>query len=301
MRFHDFDLNLLVYLDALLADKSVSRAASRIGITQPAMSEALARMRAHFKDELLVPVAGRSMVLTPLAETLAGPVREILLQAQNVTDATAEFIPAKSTRKFSVQASDYVFDVLLKKVIRRLHHDAPGVRLEVKRLEVDSRQRIRRADLDLLIMPKAYVAEELPSECLFEDPVTCVVWSKNRSIGQRITLGQYLELGHVCQSTDGEMSEYDTWFARRCPRPIRVEVVVPNFGMVMQAVEGTQRIAIVHQRHARMYAKRYSLRMIKPPIDFPPLQEYLQWHRHQDGDPGLYWLRNLIKSVAAQI
>jgi len=301
MRFHDFDLNLLVYLDALLADKSVSRAAGRIGITQPAMSEALARMRAHFKDELLVPVAGRNMVLTSLAESLVGPVREILLQAQTVTAATAEFIPAKASRKFSIQASDYVFDVLLTKVLRRLHQDAPGVMLDVRRLEVDSRQRIRRADLDLLIMPKAYVAEELPCECLFEDTVTCVVWSKNRSIGQRITLEQYLEMGHVCQSTDGTMSEYDTWFANRHARRMKVEVVVPNFGMVLRAVEGTKRVATVHQRHAKMFANRYSLRIVKPPVEFPPLREYLQWHRHQNGDPGLSWLRNLIRSVAARI
>jgi LysR family nod box-dependent transcriptional activator len=301
MRFHDFDLNLLVYLDALLAEKSVSKAAVRVGITQPAMSEALSRMRAHFKDEVLVSVAGRNMVLTPLAQSLAGPVREILLQAQSVTAATSDFRPAESNRKFRILASDYVFDVLLKRVIARLDHEAPAVRIEVKRLEVNTSQHIRRADIDLLIMPKAYVAEELPSECLFEDPVICVVWSKNRLVGRRVTLEQYLAMGHVCHSLDGELPEWDKWFVRRYGDARRVEVMVPDFGMVLRAVEGTRRIASAHLRHAKMHAQQYSLRIVKPPVDFPPLREYVQWHRHQDGDPGLVWLRNLLKSAAAEI
>jgi DNA-binding transcriptional LysR family regulator len=299
MRFHDFDLNLLVYLDALLTERSVSRAAARVGITQPAMSEALGRLRGHFRDQILVPVAGRAMVLTPLAQSLAGQVREILLRAQSVSAATSEFVPATSDRKFTILASDYVFDVLLRKVILRLQTEAPGVRLELRRLETNTSERIRRADIDLLIMPKAYVAEELPCEFLFEDEAVCVVWSKNERVGRAITLQQYLEMGHVIQMLEGEVPEFERWFVSRYGSTRRVEVTVPGFGMVLKSIEGTQRIAIAHRRHAEMYCKQYSLRILKTPVEFPTVREHQQWHRHQDDDPGLRWLRKEIKSVAA--
>jgi LysR family nod box-dependent transcriptional activator len=301
MRFHEFDLNLLVYLDSLLAEGSVSKAAERVGITQPAMSEALARLREYFKDELLVQVAGRSMVLTPLAHSLVGPVREILLRAHSVAAATPAFDPAKSDRKFIVMASDYAFDVLVRRVLIQLRNDAPGIRLEVRRLPVDPREHIQRAEVDLVVSPVSRLSEEHPSERLFEDPITCVVWSRNQLVGESVSLERYLEMGHVCARWDRHMPEHERWFLNRFGGSLRVEVVVPDFGAAVRAIEGTDRIAAVHERHARMYAKQFSLRLVKPPVDFPPLTEYLQWHRHQDQDPGLLWLRSLIASVAARI
>jgi DNA-binding transcriptional LysR family regulator len=133
MRFHKFDLNLLVYLDALLTEKGVSKAAASVFISQSAMSLALARLRQYYGDDLLVQVAGRRMVLTSLAESLAAPVRDILLQMQSVATATANFDPSKSNRKFTIMASDYTVDVLLKRVVAQLFQKAPGIRIEMRR------------------------------------------------------------------------------------------------------------------------------------------------------------------------
>jgi len=299
MRFHQFDLNLLVYLDALLSEMSVSKAAARVSITQPATSEALARLREYFKDDLLVHVAGRSMILTPLAQSLINPVREILLRAQSVAAARMDFVPAKSDRKISIMASDYVFDVILKKVLVCLYCEAPGVRLEVRRHAMDGREQIKRSDLDLLVGPLGYISEELPFERLFEDPLTCVVWSGNKLVGEKISFEQYMDPGHICSITEGHIPVYDEWFRERFGSKRKVEVAAPDHGYALRGIEGTNRIATVPRRHARMYARQFSLRLLDPPIEFPPLTEYLQWHRHQERDPGLVWFRNLIKTVAA--
>lgn len=117
MRFRRLDLNLIVYLDALLAERSVSRAAERVHISQSAMSDALARLRDYFQDKLFVQV-GRSMVPTPLAQSMAQPVRDVLLQIESVASSNVQFDPLNSRRKIGILASDYVADVLLNKIGR---------------------------------------------------------------------------------------------------------------------------------------------------------------------------------------
>jgi DNA-binding transcriptional LysR family regulator len=302
MRFHQFDLNLLVYLEALLTEKSVSRAAASVFISQSAMSLALSRLRQHFGDELLVQVAGRKMVLTPLAESLAVPVRNILLQMQSVATATANFDPSKSNRKFSIMASDYAVDVLLKRVVIQLFQKAPGIRVAVRRLVTTSSEEMKRPEVDLLIAPGSSVSEDLPSEPLWEDTMTCIVWSRNRTVGAEVSLDRYMKMGHVINMMDGHTPpDHDRWFLNTFGSTRRVEVVVPDFGMVFQMVEGTNRIATVHLRQAKLYAKQFSLRLVKPPVEFPRFIELVQWHRHQERDSALMWLRSFLKSVAAEI
>lgn len=129
MRFRHLDLNLIIYLDALFAERSVSRAAERVHISQSAMSDALARLRDYFKDRLFVQV-GRSMVPTPLAQSIVQPIRDILLQVESVASANVQFNPRNSRCKIGILASDYVSDVLLQKVLLRLSREAPGISVE---------------------------------------------------------------------------------------------------------------------------------------------------------------------------
>ena len=124
MDLHLFDLNLLVALDALLRECNVTHAGNRLNLSQPAMSGALARLRDHFQDELLVP-AGRRMIRTPLAEKLVQPVHEILLQIRGTLEARPLFDPATSTRHFSIAASDYVIAVLIADVLRSVRCPRP--------------------------------------------------------------------------------------------------------------------------------------------------------------------------------
>jgi DNA-binding transcriptional LysR family regulator len=298
MRFPQFDLKLLVYLDALIAEKSVSKAAARVFITQSAMSGALSRMREYFNDELLIATPGKKIILTPLAESLTVPVRNILLEAQSVTNTSAEFHPSQSNRKFSVMASDYVVDVVLRRVVVRLAQEAPGIRVELRRLSPISNEEIKRTDLDLLIAPGSMVSMDLPTERLWQDTMICVAWSQNPLVGSEISLEQFLEMGHVSIAIDGHAPSMDQWVLNAVGKARKVDVSVPMFNMIFPMVEGTNRIAIVHLHHAKMFAERHSLKLIEPPLSFPPVTELMQWHRHQELDPALVWFRNFIKMNA---
>jgi LysR family transcriptional regulator, nod-box dependent transcriptional activator len=301
MRLHEFDLNLLLHLDALLAEHGVSRAAERAHISQPAMSLALLRLRKLFGDDLLVKVAGRNMVLTPMAQSLVGPVREAILKVQSIPTTMSAFDPATSTRKFSIMASGYATDVLLTRLISSLSRNAPGIRIELRRLTSGDRDQVRRGDLDLLIAPRKMMFNELPSETLWQDIPVCIVWRKNALVGDELSVEQYASMGHVCVMLDGhtpcqlDLSFLDQFGTRR------VEVVVPEMSMVPRAIEGTQRIAVVYSRVAQLYAKQCSLRLVKPPADLPALNECMQWHPFGDRDPQLAWFRKYVTDAVKML
>jgi DNA-binding transcriptional LysR family regulator len=290
---HDFDLNLLVYLDALISEQSVSKAADRVHITQPSMSLALTRLRKHFGDQLLVSI-GRNMTLTPLARSLAVPVREAVMKVQLVSTTVAEFDPARSTRTFSIATSDYVMCVLLKTLLPCLSTEAPGIRIEMRPLYIlDQRKDVEPPDL--IIAPKdGHVPQDLRSERLWLDTWTCIVWSENRLVGDELTVQKYTELGHVLSGADEHITSG--------PEIVRrMEVHAHEMCLVPQAVMETNRIATVATRLAQVYAKQCSLRLFRPPIEFPPLSEYMFWHPSQHHEPGTTWLRNRVKMATVQL
>src|SRR5512139_742168 len=168
MDFRKFDPGLLVALDALLTEKSVTRAGERLNLSQPATSIILSRLRQYFGNELMVP-AGRRMVLTPLAESLVQPVRSCLVQIQHTVASKAEFDPAASGRKFCLAVSDYVTAVLMPRVMQEAAQRAPGVRFELVRLDENIDQKLDKGDIDFLVRPAVHAVAAHPKESLFED------------------------------------------------------------------------------------------------------------------------------------
>jgi DNA-binding transcriptional LysR family regulator len=132
MRLNKLDLNQLVVLDAVLSERSVKRAAERLFLSPPAASCALARLRDYFKDDLLVQV-GKTMVLTPRAESMQKPVRDVLLQIQAIVTMDPSFDPMTSTRKITIEASDYVMNVFLAEVLRQAWHEAPQMKFDLRK------------------------------------------------------------------------------------------------------------------------------------------------------------------------
>ena len=267
MDFGGLDLNLLVALDALFAEKSVSRAGERLHLSQSATSGALARLREAFHDPLLVQV-GRKMTLTPLAERLVEPVREFLLQAETILNGSPAFDPTTSTRKFRVQMSDYEQTVVMTEALPRLQSLAPGH----------------------------------PAEPLFEDDFTCLVWSGNNRIKRDLSLETYLSLGHVVVRFGRlqQLPSFDEWFVERFGQQRRIEVVTTAFNLVPQLLIGTSRIATLHRRLATFYERYLPLRLIPPPIEIPRLEESMQWHKSRDRDPGTIWLRSVLKTAVSK-
>jgi LysR family nod box-dependent transcriptional activator len=302
MHFEQLDLNLLVALDALLTERSITAAGVRVHLTQSAMSGALSRLREFFNDELLTQV-GRKMVPTPLGESLAEPVRQILLQVRATINTKPGFDPATSTRHFSVMMSDYVDTVLMSELLRRAEAVAPRVRFNVVSNDVGNpTEFLERADVDLLIMPREYLSDKHPREDLYTDGYACVVWTENPLVGDSLTPEQYLGLGHVVlQFGRGRIPVQDEWFLTKLGVTRRIEVLAMNFNSVPQHIVGTKRIATIHRRLAEYYARYLPLRILAPPYELPLLTEAVQWHSLFTEDAGNLWLRTLFKQAASDV
>ena len=301
MHFRGLDLNLLVALDALIAERSISRTGEKIHLSQPAASGALARLREFFKDDLLVPV-GRKMVLTPLAEELAQPVRQLLAQAESIIHRSPNFCAETSQRIFRLVMSDYVATILMSRVLPEIQRRAPGITVEVL-VPSNRSDRLERGEADLMIMPKQYLSENHPSEPLFSDDFVCVAWSGNRELGGRsMSMRNYLRLGHVVVrfGEQQQVPAFEEKFMEHFSETRRIEVVTTGFTLVPRLVVGTTRIATIHRRLARFYAKQLPLKIMKPPVEIPPVIESMQWHTIRDADPGLKWLRRILRSAAAE-
>lgn len=298
MDLHLFDLNLLVALDALLTERNVTRAGNRLNLSQPAMSGALARLRQHFHDELLVSV-GRQMLLTPVAEELVTPVRDILQQVRGILGSKAAFDPSTATRHFSLAVTDYVTEILLADVLRTARQHAPRITFELRPVGRRASEDLESGELDFLIAPEGYVSSCQPSEVLFEDTFTCVVCADNKTVGTSLTLEQYLDLGHVAVNVAGNEPprNYDEHYLRQCNCKRRVEISVPAFSLAPRLVVGTDRVTTLTTRLATKYAEILPLRLLPLPIAMPPMIEMLQWHKVYEGDAAHRWFRHLLKTA----
>ena len=212
MNLRNVDLNLLVALDALLAERSVSGAGRRIGLSQSAMSAALSRLRIVFRDPLLVR-AGRNLALTQAAEELIIPIREILGRVEQTISERPQFNPRTASRSFSISASDYATLVLLVPFVRRLVVEAPNVTIHILPRFRDVAQVLKTGQADMVIEPRELFADiKFPSQVLFGDRWLCAVDAKNPHVrNNRLTMKQYLQLPHLVYSigTDRQLNLAD--------------------------------------------------------------------------------------------
>lgn len=301
MRLNHLDLNQLLILDALLAERSVTKAAERLHVTQPAVSAALGKMREYFCDELFVPV-GRRLVLTAFAERLAKPVRDLLLTAQTITRMRPEVDLASVARSIKIAASDFVASLLLAPILRQALLEAPLIHFELVSV-LDSRlhyhEDLDRGEVDLLIVPEIYASDEHPKEALFSEHYACIACKSHPIAARGLTVSDYLALGHVSVTTRTARSlPYDEMQLQKLGYTRRIEAAVPTFSMIPDLLVGTPRIATVHARMAQSLAQRWPLQVIPCPIPIPPLIEVVQWHRYQERDPAILWLRQQLHDLA---
>jgi DNA-binding transcriptional LysR family regulator len=158
---------------------------------------------------------------------------------------------------------------------------------------------LESGELDFLISPEGYVSANHPTDVLFEDTYTCVAWAGNKSIGESLTLDEYLNLGHVVVSVAGAEApgNYDEQFLRRSNFKRRVEITVPTFSLAPCLVVGTGRVATITTRLAVKCAESLPLKLVPLPIAIPPMVEMLQWHKVHDYDPASQWFRRLLKEA----
>lgn len=310
MHLRRLDLNLLVALNALLEEQSTIGASHRLNIGQSATSAALGRLRQHFGDELLTQV-GRRMLPTPLGESLIEPVRDILRRIEATLDAKADFDPATSTRHFKLMMSDYLCAVFFNRVIEKVAKIAPKVTWDIVSFKPPPAEALNSADIDFLVMASSTRGEKLeshhlsklhPYEKLFEDSYSCLVWSENPLIGETLTLDEFFELGHVvAKMTQVHIPLIEENYFEKTYQKRKIEVFAPNLGSMAHFLIGTNRVATVHTRLARLYASYLPLRVIPHPAEMPTIIESMQWHSYRNEDLSIIWLRSIMKEVASEM
>ncbi len=292
------DLNLLKALDALLQERSVTRAAQRLSLTQPTISAALARLRVLFDDELLVKT-GRAMRPTPFAETLAVRVRELLGELEDILASHTNFDPARGEQTFRVLATDYSALILVHPLMEALATEAPSIRIHLESRDIaEHSDRLQRSEIDLAIVPERFSrTTTLPSEPLFSDRFVAVAWRGNSEVSDPLTFDQLARLPYLTYSLGPLDSMVDT-LLRELGHWRRADTVVESFVIGPLLLRGTRHVAFVQQRLANSLEHAAELRMLEPPCEIPPVVETLTWHPRSTNDPGHRWLRQRILQVA---
>ncbi|CDX53880.1 LysR family transcriptional regulator [Mesorhizobium atlanticum] len=302
MRFQGLDLNLLVVLDALMAERKLTAAARSINLSQPAMSAAVARLRAYFQDELFT-MAGREFIPTPRAEGLAPAVREALLQVQLSIISPQRFDPTQSDRRFRIALSDYVTLVFFEKVVERVAREAPGVSFEFFPPADDSENLLRRGDIDLVILPEIFMPNSHPRARLFDDLHVCVGCRSNRQLSEPLTFERYMSMGHVVvQFGDSLRLGLEERYLREHARKRRIDVVVHGYSMIPLMLSNTERIGTMPLRLAQHFMKTIPMRIAELPMpQHLPFTEAVQWPALHNSDPASLWMRDMLFQEASRM
>lgn len=299
MRFDGLDLNLLVAFDVLIEEKNVSAAARRLKLTQPAVTGALNRLRDYFRDDILV-LHGRHMLPTPRAEALADPIRRALLQIRGEITCADDFDPRTARRHFVVSASDYAYTILLAGIIAETAAIAPHVSYEIIPPSTFAESRLDRAEVDLMFTVSSYANRQYPLLELWRDEEVLISW-RDADYGE-IDIDTFFSAGHAVATfgPDRRPTVTDEYIARS-QRHRRIEVLLPGFADLCQAIVGTQRLASMHRLYAEHFARIYPLSIHCPWHPFPEIREAVQWHGIRDRDPGVHWLLGLLKKHAIRL
>lgn len=301
MNIRNLDLNLLTVFEALIQERSVTRTAERLGLSQPAISSALRRLRQSLGDPLMIRTRG-GMRPTPRAEQIFASVAQALDSIQNTLQAGTSFAPTQAQRSFNVMMSDIGEIVYLPRLIRHLQRHAPGVRLSVRRL---ARPRVHEelasGAIDLAIgwMERA---DELRHEELFEETFIGIVRPDHPRIGRRVTLAQFSSEWHLVvgrrdfgsdtffRSADGNLEH---GFAQAA-RQRKIAVQVPHFLAVPNIIANTDLVCVVPKQLGQVYAAYGQVRIVALPVRSRAFKVSQFWHGRFDSDQGSAWLRSVV-------
>lgn len=300
MNMTDLDLNLLRAFDAIATEGSVTVAGERIGLSQPAMSNALARLRTLFGDPLFVRTP-RGMRPTPFAQQLAQPVREALRLVQTALQQQAGFEPGSSSNTFRFWMSDIGEMVFLPGLLERVKHDAPGVRIEVVRIPIkDVHAALEAGELDLAVGFMPGLTTGTRRQPLFREHYVCMLRADHPVIGAKISAKQFREASHVLVSYVGTGHQVieETFIAEGLGE--RIAVRVPHFLVVPMILARTDLIVIVPSRVAAIFAQPGNFKVLKLPMDMPSFEVRLHWHERFHQDPANRWLRQVMTELYAE-
>jgi DNA-binding transcriptional LysR family regulator len=294
------DLNLIVVLHALLQERNVTRAGERVGLSQPATSAALARLRRHFDNQLLERV-GSHYELTPLAQGLQAELGETVERLTRLLTAQPHFDPATTTRRFTVQCSDSVLTVLGAPLVAALHAAAPGAGLDFRPVgrSMLSDPLVALDDIDVLVMARGLLSD-LPNQDLYTDHWVCVAWQDNATVPDSLTAQDVRERPWVVPyGPSPQASPADAHLAA-LGLERRGIVTVQSFTALCRLVVGSDLLALVHERDLHA-TQSVPLRRVGLPTKMPALSQAAWWHPRRQLDPGHRWLLGLLADTAAAL
>ena len=297
MKLSRIDLNLLVVLDAVIQTRSVGKAAQQVGLSKPAMSHALARLRKQMGDRVLVR-SGKEWMLTSRASGLADRVHELTRGARGVLGAELAFEPKSATQEFRVHATDHVLSLLGVELGETLTRAAPSVVLRFLPILPDDVAALRdHVDLAIGVFPA--LPPEFRTQLLFEDRFVCAVRIGHPTVRGRLTLKCFLEMKHLLVSPRGlPGSTVDDALQRR-GLSRRLVRYVPYFMTALDFVSRTDCVVTISERLAAAHAARFGLQLLSPPLTLPPYSIRQVWHPRVDSDPAHVWFRKQVVVSAA--
>lgn len=291
------DLNLLKLLDALVRERSVTRAGLRLGLSQPATSRALGRLRTMLGDRLVV--RGRlGLELTPRGEALAGPVSRLLDDARGIV-APAVFDPASATGRITIAAHDHLSLVVLAGLVERFERQAPSLSLHIAPPVGDNVALIEHGAADLALGMFESAPGSLHRRTLYTDRLVCVVRAGHPAATGGLDLERYAALRHVTVTISGVgESTVDSALAA-LERTRHVALRVPHFLAGAMLVADSDMILTLPGRLARRLAAQLPLAIMDLPLQVGPLSPAMIWHGRVHGDPAHVWVRQQLVDVVA--
>ena len=300
MRLKGFDLNQLICLEALLAERGVTRAAQRVHLSQSAMSTALGQLRAHFGDDLLVR-SGRNLVLTPFARLLIAPLTDLMSRAHSFAALAPDQDSAEVDRELRIVASDYTMTTFLAEAIQRAGKDMPNLRFDILPLTSRSSLLLDTGEIDLLLAGQALNVGQVPNECVLEDDFTCLICQGHSPKDKELSRREFMKRRHVVvQYFEHQMAFEDEDVLRKSGIQRQRHVTVWSYSLVPQLICGTPMIATMTRRIADRLAERWPVNLVPFPFEHQPVQIFAYWHASRDSDSVLAsFLARIREAVAA--
>lgn len=301
MDLHNVDLNLLKAFDALMAERSVTRAALRLRLSQPATSAALARLRELFGDPLLIRTAN-GMRPTAKAVRLMAPVRDALTSIQGIVGRVESFDPTTSGRRFRIAMPDHLIDLLLPELTRLVGREAPAIDLLITHYRYDRiAAQLKAGEIDAAVGSLFPPPKHVRCQKLFPETVVSLVAADNHAVGRKLTLNTFLALPHLLVSYDGDPWGYiDDILAERGLKR-RVAMTVPVFTVVPHILPGTPLICTIASSVARNLGDDAPVRQFPPPLPIDSWDTEFMWDISRNREPDIAWLRGRVVTAARAV
>ncbi|HEY1582235.1 MAG TPA: LysR family transcriptional regulator [Chthoniobacterales bacterium] len=307
MKLESLDLNLLLVLEALASERSVTRAAAKIGLSQPALSNALSRLRTLFHDPLFERTGGQ-MQPTPRARQLLVPLSEAISKLREAFETQSPFRPEASEREFLIATNDYVDSLLLPRVVHRLLRHAPSAAIRAVRTDylfLPPVERLQSGELDLALGFFGQTPQHnsgLLSKRLVAGRLVCILRAAHPRAARKLSLRTFVEIPHVrIMYPDTERQGSIDAILRSRGLARRIAVTVPHYLAIPAIVAESDLLGVVPEKLARRVAPRLRLKIFDPPVALPDISIVMAWHERLQFDRAHTWFREAIAATCAKL